>query len=114
MAKLREKRKLAALNKENLWEHPRSVMAQNSKVPRSEADYITQVSEEIKASSRENLSQEFGGTENSTGALARLDDFLMKPLVQGYCGTAPETFRNAFGINQGTNEDGRLLEWSSS
>ena len=37
--------------------------------------------------------------------LARLDDFLMKPLIQGHSGTSPETSRNAFGTNQGTNKD---------
>ena len=29
----------------------------------------------------------------------------MNPLIQGYSGTAPETSRNVFSINQGTNED---------
>ena len=37
--------------------------------------------------------------------LSRLNDFLMNPPIQGYSGTAPETSRNAFGTNQGTNED---------
>ena len=48
MATLRNKRKLAALNKENCEEHPRSNLAQNSNVPRSQEDYRTQVSEEIE------------------------------------------------------------------
>ena len=39
------------------------------------------------------------------GALARLDDFLMNPLLQGHSGTTPEASRNVFSINQGTNED---------
>ena len=43
----RNKRKLAALNKENCEEHPWSNLVQNSNVPRSQEDYITQVSEEI-------------------------------------------------------------------
>ena len=43
----RNKRKLAALNKENCEEHPRSNLAQNSSAPRSQEEYITQVSEEI-------------------------------------------------------------------
>ena len=47
MVTLRNKRKLAALNKENCEENP-SNFAQNSNVPRSQEDYITQVSEEIK------------------------------------------------------------------
>ena len=81
-------------------------MAQNSKVPRSQEDYITQVSEEIEGRATKQLWQEISRTENSIfGALARLDDFLLNPLIQGYSGTAPETSRNAFGNNQATNED---------
>ena len=45
---IRNKKRLAALNKENCEEHPRSNMAQNSKIPRSQEDYITQVSKEIE------------------------------------------------------------------
>ena len=44
----RNKRKLAALNKENCEEHPKSNLALNSNVPRSQEDYITLVSEEIE------------------------------------------------------------------
>ena len=102
----RNKRKLATLNKENCEEHPRSNLAQNSNVPRSQEDYITQVSEEIEGRVTKKLSQEFGRTENRIlGALARLDDFLMNPLLQGHPGTTLETSRNVFSINQGTNED---------
>ena len=51
------------------------------------------------------LSQEFSRTERrKLGALSRLDDFLMNPLIQGHSGTAPETSRNAYGTNQGMNE----------
>ena len=106
MATLRNKKKLAALNKENCGEHPRSNLAQNSNVPRSQEDYITQVSEEIEGRVTKKLSQELSTTENCIlGALARLDDFLMNPLIQGHSGTAPETSRNVFNTNQGTNED---------
>ena len=102
----RNKKKLAALNKEKCEEHPRSTLAQNSNVPRSHEDYITQVSGEIEGRVTKKLSQEFNRTENRIlGALARLDDFLMNPLIQGHSGTAPETSRNVFSINQGTNED---------
>ena len=81
-------------------------MAQNSNVPRSQEDYITEVFEEIEGRVTKKLSQEFSRMENRIlGALARLDDFLMNPLIQGHSGTAPETSRNAFGTNQGTNED---------
>ena len=106
MATLRKKKKLAALNKENCEERPRSNLAQNSNVPRSQEDYITQVSEEIEGRVTKKLLQEFSRTENRIlGALARLDDFLMNPLIQGHSGTAPETSWNAFSTSQGTNED---------
>ena len=102
----RNKKKLAALNKTNCEEHPRSNLAQNSNARRSQEDYITQVSEEIEGRFIKKLSQEFSRTENrQLGALARLDDFLMNPLLQGYSGTTPETSRKMFSINQGTNED---------
>ena len=102
----RNKKKLAALKKVNCEEHPRSNLVQNSYVPRSQEDYITQVVEEIEGRVTKKLSQEFSGTENHIlGALARLDDFLMNPLLPGHSGTTPETSRNMFSINQGTNED---------
>ena len=106
MATFRNKRKLAALNEEICEEHPRSNLAQNSNVPRSQENYITQVSEEIEGRVTKKLSQEFSRTQNRIfGALARLDDFLMNPLIQGHSGTAPETSRNALSTSQGTNED---------
>ena len=102
----RNKTKLAALNKENCEEHPRSNLAQNSNTPRSQEDYITQVSEEIEGRVTKKLSQEFSRTENRIlGALARLDNFLINPLLQGHSGIAPETSRNVSSVNQGTNED---------
>ena len=52
------------------------------------------------------LSKEFSRTENRIlGALARLDDFFMDPLLQGYSGITPEPSRNALSTSQGTNED---------
>ena len=102
----RNKRKLAALKKENCEEHPRSNLAQNSKIPRSQKDYRAQVSEEIEGRVTKRLSKQFIRTENRIlSALARLDDVLMNPLGQGHSGTTPETSRNVFSINQGTNED---------
>ena len=100
------KKKLAALNKGNCEEHLRSRLAQNSNVPWSQEDYITQASEEIERRVTEKLSQKFSRTENSIlGALARLDVFLINPLIQGHSGTAPETSQNMFSITQRTNED---------
>ena len=102
----RNKRKLAALNKENCEERPRSNLVQNSSAPRSQEDYITQVSEEIEGRVTKRLSKEFSRTESRIlGALARLDDFLMNPLLPGYSGATPEPTRSALGNNQGTNED---------
>ena len=102
----RNKRKLAALNKENCEEHPRSNLAQNSSAPRSQEDYITQVSEEIEGRVTKRLSKEFSRTENCIlGALAQLDDFLMNPLLPGHSRTTPEPSRNALNSSQGLNEN---------
>ena len=102
----RNKKKLAALNKENGEEHPRSNLAQNSSAPRSQEDYITQVSEEIEGRVTRRLSREFSRTENRIlGALGGLDDFLMKPILPGHSGTTPEPSRNVLNTSQGTNED---------
>ena len=52
------------------------------------------------------LLQEFSRTENRIlGVLARLDDFLKNPLIQGHSGTPLETSWNVFSSSQGTNED---------
>ena len=104
MAILKIMRKLAALNKECCEEHPKSNLVQNTNAPRSEEDYITQVSEEIEGRVTEKWSQEFSGTENRIlGAISRLKDFLLNPLIEGHSGIALETSRNAYGTNQGTN-----------
>ena len=81
-------------------------MAHNSNVPRSQQDYKTQVFEEIEGIDTKKLSQKFSRTENRIlGALARLDHFLMNPLVQGHSGITPETSRNALSTSHRTNED---------
>ena len=103
----RNKRKLAALNKENCEENIRSNLAQHSGAPRPQEDYITQVSEEIEGRVTKRLSKEFSRTENRIlGALARLDYLLMNPLLPGHSGATPEPTRNTTHNNQGTNEDG--------
>ena len=106
MATVRNKKNLAAFNTEKCKKHPRSIQGYNSSVPRSQEDYVTQVSEEIEGRVTKKMSQEFSKTEKHIfGALSCLDDFLMNALIQGHSGTARETYRNAFGINQGTNEE---------
>ena len=101
-------RKLAALDKENCEEQPTmSNLAQNSNLPRSQKDYITQVSADIEETVTKKLSRKFSRTGNRIlGALSRLDDFLMNPLIQGYTGTAPETSRNAFGTIEDDSQSG--------
>ena len=102
----RNKRKLAALNMENCEEHPRSNSAQNSSAPRSKEDYTTQISEEIEGRVTKRLSKEISRTEDRIlGALARLEDFLMNPLLPGHSGITPEPSGNALNTSQGTNED---------
>ena len=99
----RNKKQLAALNKENSEQHPRSNLAQNSIAPRSQENYITQVSEEIEGRVTKKLSKEFSRTENRIlRPLGRLDDFLMNPLLQGHSATAPEASRNALSTSQVT------------
>ena len=106
MSAPRNKRKLAALNKESCEEHARSSFAQNSKIPRLQEDHITQICQKNEERVTKRLSQEFNKTENRMlGALAHLDDFLMNPQTQGYSKVPPETSRNAFSTSQGTHED---------
>ena len=91
MATLRNERKLADLNKENCEEHPRSNLAQNTNFPRSQEDYVTQVSEETEDRVTTKLSKEFSRIESRIlGALLRLDEFLLNPLKQGLSGVIPE------------------------
>ena len=69
-------------------------------------DYMTQVSKEIEGRVTKSLSKEFSRTENRIlGALARLDDFFVNPLVQSHSGATPEASRNTFSTSQGANED---------
>ena len=91
MATLRNKRSPAASNKENCEEHPGSKLAQNSNVSRSQEDYIPQIFQEKEGRVTKKLSRGFKRTENlKQGALARLDDFLMNPLIQGHSGDVHE------------------------
>ena len=102
----RNNRKLAAINKVNCEEHPGSNLAQSWNAPRSQEDYVTQVFEEIEGSVTKRLSKEFSRTENRIlGALARFDDFLINPLLQGFSGATPEASRNPSSTSQGTKED---------
>ena len=111
MATLRNRRKIAALNKKNHEERPRSNQATDTKIPRSQEDYITQVAEEIKGRVTKKMSKEFNRTESRIlGTLSRLDEFLLNPLIEGDSGSVPETSQNTYGINQGTKEDDSQID----
>ena len=88
----RNKKKLAAKNKENYEEHPRSNLVQNSNVPRSQVDYITQVSEEIEGRVTKKLSKEFSRTENRIlSALAlRMNEPANSGPFRNHSGDVPE------------------------
>ena len=106
MAKLRNKRKLAAVTRETQEENPRNGQSRNTSVPRINEEYITQVSEQIEGRVTKKLSQEFSRTESRIlGALSKLDEFLLNQQITTHFGTVPGTFRNTNLGNQGTNED---------
>ena len=60
----RNKRKLAALNKDNCKEHPGSNLTQNSNAPRSQEDYMTQVSEKVEGMVTKRLSKKPHGSHS--------------------------------------------------
>ena len=106
MARLRNKRKLAAVTRETQEENPRSGQSRNASVPRINEEYITQVSEEIESRVSKKLSQEFSRTESRIlGALTTLDEFLSNQQIRTHSETVPGTFQNTNVENQGTNED---------
>ena len=101
METLRNERKLAAPNKECDEEHPRSNQARDTNVPRSQEDYIRHVFEKNEDRVPKNLSQELSWTENRiSGALSRLDYFLLNPLILGHSVSGPETSLNAYEESQ--------------
>ena len=106
METLRNKRKLAAVTRETQEEHPRNGQSGNTSVPRINAEYIAQVSEEIEGRLTKKLFQEFSKAGSRIlGALSKLDEFLLNQQIRTHSGTVPGTFRNTNVENQGTNED---------
>ena len=105
MAALRNKRKLAAVSRENP-EDSRSSIKQNVLDPELTQDYISQVSEEIEGRLIKKLSKEFSKTESRIlGALSKLDGFLMNPQAR-ICSVAVQgTSRNANSENRETHGD---------
>ena len=106
MARLRNKRKLAAVTGETQEENPRNGQSRNTSVPRINEEYITQVFEEIEGRVTKKLSQEFIRTESRIlDTLSKLDEFLLNQQIRTHFGTVPGTFRNTNVEKQGTNED---------
>ena len=88
-----------ALNKKNHEEHPWSNLAQNSDVPRSHGDYITQVSEEMESRVKKKLSGELSRTKS------RIFGLSLNPLVHGQSGLAPEISPNTLRTEHRKNEN---------
>ena len=105
MATLRNKRKLAVMNKENQEDYTRNIQTRNTNSPRSQEEYITQVSEEIEGRVTKKLSQKFSQTESRIlGTLSWLDEILQNPQSRARSGPVPETSRKLSSENKGTNE----------
>ena len=106
MATLRKKGKLAAVTRETQEEHRGNGQSRNTYFPRINEEYITQASEEIEGRVTKRLSQDFSRTESRiSGALSKLDEFLLNPEIRTHSGTVPGTFWNTNVENQGTKED---------
>ena len=106
MAKLRNKRKLAAVTREIQEENPRNGQSRNTSVPRINEESIAQLAEEIENRVTKKLSQEFSRTESRfLCTLSKLDEFFLKQQIRTHSGTVLETFQNSKVDNQGTNED---------
>ena len=105
MAKLRNKRKLAAVSRETP-EGSRSSRWQTVLDPELTQDYISQVSEEIEGRLTKELSKEFSKTESRiVSALSKLDEFLLNPQVRTCSVAVQGTSGNANSENRETHED---------
>ena len=97
MASLGNKRKLAAINRENHEDSSRSNSSWNTSVPGIQ-ECITQVSEEIERKVTKKMSWEFSRRESLIlGAPIKLDEFLLSPQVWVHSGFVPKTSRNSNG-----------------
>ena len=66
MTALRNKRKLAGVNRDSQEEHPRNNLPQDTNIPRVKEDYITQVSKEIELKVTHNDSRVLQGRESNS------------------------------------------------
>ena len=105
MTILRNRKKLAAVNRVNHEDRPKNNQARNTNSHGLQENYITQVSEEVESRVTKNLAPEFIRTESRIlGALSWLDELLQNPQSWVHSGNVPETSRNLKSDNQGTNE----------
>ena len=94
MATLRNKRKLAAVSRETP-KSTKSGRAQNTLYPEITQDYNSQVSEENEGRVTRKPSKVFSRTESRiSGALSKIDQFLLNPQVGTSSVAVPETSRN--------------------
>ena len=94
MSMLRNKGKLSAVSRETP-EISRNSQSQNTLDPGMGHEYISQVSEEIEGRVTIKLSKKFSWTQSRIlGALSKLDDFLLNPLVRTCSVAVPVTSRN--------------------
>ena len=80
MATLGNKKKFAAVARDNQEGSLRNSQSRNSGDPRINEENITQVSDEIEGRVTKKLSQEFRRTESRIlGVLSKLDEFFLNP-----------------------------------
>ena len=110
MARLRTKRKLAAVSRETP-ENTRNSQSQNTLDPGMAQEYIPQISEGIEGKVTEVFSKKISRTESRIlGALFKLDEFLLNPQV-GTCSVAvPGTCRNNDSENRKATGDRSLSD----
>ena len=108
MARLRNKRKLAAVSRETP-ENTSNSQSQNTLDPETAQEYISQVSEEIEGRVTKKLSKEFSRTESRIlDALSKLDEFLLNPQVRTCSVAVPGTSRNIDSENWESSGDRSL------
>ena len=98
--------KVGSRYKGNTRGNPSNGQSRNTSVPRTNEEYIAQVSEEVERRVTKKLSQEYSRTESRIlGALTKLDEFLSNQQIHTHFETVPGIFRSTNVENQGTNED---------
>ena len=92
MATLRNKKKLASVNRGNHKGHPRKKSLQDKNVPRVNQDYTTQISEKIEGRVIQKMSHNFSRTKSwNLGALSKQYGCLLNSQVRVQSGTLIKT-----------------------